>query len=340
MKDRPPIGSGWGVARRTSFARRERNLALVRGLAAGALLGVGLVLLLLARVAPETGARLRGATADLLSPLVQAVVAPVRALERVRDALDRHIRTVERLRAAEAELARLRQAAGAARIQRERLAELEALLHVRRAERRLVVTAEAAALAAHGGTRQAVLAAGWRDGVRPRMPAIAPQGLAGRVTDVGLVASRVLLLSDPNSRVPVRVERTGLPGIAAGTGGADLRFLYDPVADLDPPRVGDRLVTSGDGGLFPPGLPVGVVVDAGVHPPRVRPFVRPGALGVLAIEAPWLPPAPPLAVPPAPDEPDQAPPARAPGAAGAAGAPNPAGAAGAAGAPNPAGAAG
>lgn len=312
MNDRAPIRGRWGLSRRTSLARRDTNLELAGALLTGVILAFALLLLILARVNPEMGAGVRGAVADVLSPVTSVIMAPVRAARAAADGIGRHFSTVEKLRETEAELLAARRKLAESRAMAADLAEAEALLKLRRPERRLVVSAQASAISASGAARQATLAAGRRHGVQPRMPAIADAGLAGRVSDVGLISSRVMLVSDPNSRVPVKVERTGWTGIAAGSGDVDLLFLFDPASATDGLRPGDRLVTSGDGGLFPPGLPVAVITDAKANPPRARPVVRPAALGVLSVEAPWLPPAEPVSTPPAPDEADLPAPAPAP----------------------------
>jgi rod shape-determining protein MreC len=96
-------------------------------------------------------------------------------------------------------------------------------------------------------------------------------GLAGRIAEVGRRSARVLLLTDINSRVPVLVERTRDRAILAGDNSNHPQLLYlKPRAEL---RVGDRVVTSGDGGVFPAGLPVGVVdsIEDGVV--GIAPFV-------------------------------------------------------------------
>jgi rod shape-determining protein MreC len=81
------------------------------------------------------------------------------------------------------------------------------------------------------------------------------------VLEVGQRASRVLLLTDINSRVPVLIERTRDQAVLAGnnTDQPEIRYLTRD-ADI---KVGDRIVTSGAGGAFPPGLPVGEVVGLG-----------------------------------------------------------------------------
>ncbi|HEX9712307.1 MAG TPA: rod shape-determining protein MreC [Actinomycetota bacterium] len=119
---------------------------------------------------------------------------------------------------------------------------------------------------------------GSADGVRKDMPVLAGEGLAGRVVEVGETTSKVLLVVDRASAVAARLASNGKTGILEGTGGATVRFeLLDPEAEVE---VGDRVLTSGyDGGVFPPGLPLGTVVDA--PPPHsalsrvvtVQPFV-------------------------------------------------------------------
>ena len=83
-------------------------------------------------------------------------------------------------------------------------------------------------------------------------------GLVGRISGVGKQTSRVILLTDSNSRVPVSVQPSGQKAILAGDNSAlpPLEFLEDN----DAVRAGDIVVSSGDGGVFPAGLLVGNVV--------------------------------------------------------------------------------
>ncbi len=95
-------------------------------------------------------------------------------------------------------------------------------------------------------------------GVTEGNPALSDHGLVGRVVGVAPHASRILLLTDAESRVPVLLPRTNGRAILTGDGGANptLAFLRAHEAL----RQGDRVLTSGDGGVFPRGLPVGSVV--------------------------------------------------------------------------------
>lgn len=304
LKQPPP--SRFRSGRRTSFARRDSNLALLGALFAGIVLAFALLLMAVQRVNPELGSRLRGATADALSPVISVARAPVEGARRLGDIFGDHMRVVSRNRELEAQLKAATARAGQTDLLAAEVKRLESLIALKRPERRVVASGVSAAnMAAVAGQRDAIISAGLSDGVRPRMPVIAAGGLAGRVTDVGAGAARMMLLTDGNSRVPVKVLRTGWTGLAVGTGGTLLEFQFDIASGSDQIRVGDRLVTSGDGGLFPPGVPVAVIIDAQTNPPRARPLANPTGLGPVMVEAPWL--APPVFVPapPAAAEPDK-----------------------------------
>jgi rod shape-determining protein MreC len=107
--------------------------------------------------------------------------------------------------------------------------------------------------------RSLLVTAGSRHGARPGQVVVAAEGLVGRLTEVGARSSRVLLLTDINSRVPVLMEESRARAILVGTNHdrPDLAFLKSQSA-VSP---GDRIVTSGIAGAFPPGLPVGVVAS-------------------------------------------------------------------------------
>jgi len=97
------------------------------------------------------------------------------------------------------------------------------------------------------------------------------KGLIGQTTHVGPWSVEVILITDPEHAVPVRVERTGLRTIAVGAGDTtSLALPYLPGnADL---KVGDLLVTSGLGGVFPEGYPVARVTE--VHRDAVQPLAQ------------------------------------------------------------------
>ena len=116
-----------------------------------------------------------------------------------------------------------------------------------------------------------LLDAGSAQGVTEGMPATTPEGLVGRVIDVGERSARALLITDFNSRIPVVVESSGDQALLEGDNSPlpVLRFL-----PLKPGfAIGDRVLTSGRGGLLPAGLAVGRIEAADGARLRVRPFV-------------------------------------------------------------------
>jgi rod shape-determining protein MreC len=110
-----------------------------------------------------------------------------------------------------------------------------------------------------------VIDAGSNQGVAAGQPVIDADGVMGQITEVLPNTSVAMLVTDPNHATPISIERTGLRTIAYGSGAIDgLTLPNIPIsADI---RVGDRLVTSGMGGRFPAGFPVGTVRDIGTDP--------------------------------------------------------------------------
>jgi len=117
-----------------------------------------------------------------------------------------------------------------------------------------------------------LIEAGIRDGIQKGEVVLSGEFLVGRVTEVAQRAARVLLLTDINFAAPVMLENSGAKAILAGnnTEQPELQFL----APGTPVAPGDRVSTSGDGGVFPPGLPVGTISSAQEGSIRVTPFAR------------------------------------------------------------------
>lgn len=105
-----------------------------------------------------------------------------------------------------------------------------------------------------------LLAAGRRDGVRQGQTVIDAGGLLGQIIAVTPGTATVLLLTDLEHAVPVSISRTGVRLVAYGIGRADRLEVRNIPVSSDV-RVGDVVVTSGLGGRFPPGFPVGTIAD-------------------------------------------------------------------------------
>jgi len=105
-----------------------------------------------------------------------------------------------------------------------------------------------------------VLNVGASQGVTVGQPVIDAHGIMGQVIEVLGNTSIVMLITDPTHAIPVMVERSGLRTIAYGTGAIDRLELPNIPISADV-QVGDRLVTSGLGGRFPAGFPVGEILS-------------------------------------------------------------------------------
>ena len=117
-----------------------------------------------------------------------------------------------------------------------------------------------------------ILNAGARDGVRKGQAAITGDGLIGRIAAVGTRSSRLLLVTDLNSRIPVLVEPSRTRAILAGDNSDRPRLIHLPQGATVSP--GDRIVTSGHGGVFPSGLPIGLVAAVSDNGISVKPFIE------------------------------------------------------------------
>ncbi|MGI4879160.1 MAG: rod shape-determining protein MreC, partial [Janthinobacterium lividum] len=248
------------------------------------------------RVNPDFSARLRGVTLDIVAPFWSTVRVPFDWLGGVGDTIGDYIGTVPRNRLLAAQLhdARLalqRQDALAA----ENVA-LKRLLHVIEPRNELIVVARFAGASSGSYARSAMISVGRSAGVVPGQPVRADGGLVGRTVEAGNHAARILLLTDTNSRVPVTVVRTGQPALAVGAAGR-LIEVRDRLGAEVPLKAGDRLLTSGAGGIFAPQIPVAEVVDPRHEPPLARPYVDPATLSYVAVYRPYLP---------VPDRPDPA----------------------------------
>lgn len=120
---------------------------------------------------------------------------------------------------------------------------------------------------------------GSTEGVYLGQPVLDAQGVMGQIIHVTPLTSTVLLISDPSHAIPVYVSRNGLRTIAQGTGSLQrLELPHLPTnADIRP---GDKLITSGLGGLFPPDYPVAEVSNVQINPGQefAQVEVRPSAM--------------------------------------------------------------
>jgi rod shape-determining protein MreC len=139
----------------------------------------------------------------------------------------------------------------------EKNARLLALNKVRLNPRLTFVTGEVMTDSGSPFRRSAMVNVGRIDGVTDGSAALDGSGLVGRIAGVGPRSSRIILLTDASSRVPAVVRPSGQRAIVTGDNGqAPALDFIDQGAELKP---GDRVVSSGDGGLYPPDILIGRV---------------------------------------------------------------------------------
>ena len=119
--------------------------------------------------------------------------------------------------------------------------------------------------------RSVLVNAGAEQGIARGQAAMTGEGLVGRVAETGQNAARVILVTDINSRIPVLVGEGRDRAVLAGDNTSQPVLLY--LGRRHKVKPGDRVVTSGHGGVFPPDLPIGAVTADGDGGMRVLPFV-------------------------------------------------------------------
>jgi rod shape-determining protein MreC len=297
--------------RRTGFSRRRQYSAFFAYVLAIAGALVGIALLVVSSFNPPAFAALRMTVASVAAPVASGLDATVGVVRAVPDAIGSWFRVHGENAELRAQVARDARLLTRARVMAYDNRRLRALLALRDRSEDVVVTARLVASSATSARRFALLNAGRFQGVRPGMPVRGPVGLVGRVLETGPIAARVLLVTDPESLVPVRRTRDGLPALAAGRGDGrvDIRSVNATNVRFQP---GEMFVTTGTGGIYPPGIPVAAIAASAIDSAIAVPIAAPDSLDFALVERPFLPmPAstpraaaathvPPQAPPPAP----------------------------------------
>jgi rod shape-determining protein MreC len=201
--------------------------------------------------------RARAAITDRTGPFLQAVNAPVVGVTRWMSGIGHFFDVYSENRRLRDENARLLQWRGAALSFQDRIRHYQLLLKTAPHNSSDAVTAQVIARSSQPFLETIVLNAGRRNGVKAGQAVVDSSGLLGRIYVVGDHTSWVVLLNDLNSRIPIRVRPGNVEAILAGNNTSE------PSLDALPPNAtlkrGGDVVTSGDGGLLPAGLPVGVL---------------------------------------------------------------------------------
>lgn len=245
-----------------------------------------LVLLLLAifllwRIDSPRVERFRSALVDRVVPSFDWAMAPVTKAADIIDDFQSYARIYEQNQELRRELQQVRAWREAALRLEQENARLLDLNQVRLDPRLTHVTGVVMADSGSPFRQSVLLNVGNRDGIVDGWAAMDGIGLVGRISGVGERTARVILLTDTSSRIPVTVQPSGQKALLSGdnSGLPVLEFLDD----VDEVRPGDRVVTSGDGAVFPADLLVGEVVLATDRRLRVRMAADYGRLEFLRV---------------------------------------------------------
>jgi len=202
---------------------------------------------------------IRSALMSALYPVQQVVGAPVRLTRSFSQEVSDHLRVYRRNENLERRVSRLRVANQEMEALKRENARLRQLLNEAHRLRRNVSAAQIVAESPDPFHHTLTISRGKRHGAFPGQPVISPEGVVGQVTAVAPLSAQVILLTDPNSGIPVLTRESRVRGILAGTGNKNrLELRYVPTsANI---QVGDELVTSGLGAVFPKGLKAARVI--------------------------------------------------------------------------------
>ena len=235
------------------------------------LMATAVALLILGKTHGDAIRHLRGMAVEVAAPILEVLSAPVISARHAINEIEHLWNTYRDNGALREQVARLSKWQTIARNLEQENANLRALLRPTHDAAPIFVSARV--IGDTGGlfVQSVLLNAGRRDGVGAGQAVVTGLGLAGRVVEVGNRSSRLLLLTDLNSRVPVIVEHSRHRAVLAGDNSARPRLTFLPAnAKINS---GDRVVTSGHAGVFPPGLPVGIVSSVTEGEARIQPFV-------------------------------------------------------------------
>ncbi len=271
---------GW--SRRAQYSLFFSFLAVIAGLV------VGLILLILSLVAPQSYAVVRGAALDVTAPISRGLNEVTTTVTGVFSGAGDYWNAANQNAQLKKDRAALMRRMVEARAILEENQQLKSALQLRERSGKAVATGRIVGSSFESPRRFAVISVGTSDGVEIGMPVRAAEGLIGRIVDAGALASRVLLVTDRANIVPARILKGGQPVISTGRGDGtiDVRPLE---VGKNPFKPGDIIVTSGTGGLYPPLVPIAKVVRLDDDGAIAIPIADPARVSFAIVEPPYEP---------------------------------------------------
>ncbi|MER2520103.1 MAG: rod shape-determining protein MreC [Bdellovibrionales bacterium] len=242
---------------------------------------VALAMLAAGRAQPVLIKEARARAIDIMAPVLDALDRPMTAAQGALSEVRSYVAVRQENVRLSKDNTQLKDWQNAVAMLQKENRELRAMLNFKTEPGLAYISARVIADTGGPFTRGLIVTAGALDGVREGMAAMTGDGLVGRVVEVGDWSSRVLLMTDLNSRIPVTVADTGDRAILAGDNSHAPKLFYLPQDAA--PAVGARVLTSGHGGIFPPNLPVGIVTESSRGNVTVAPAAEFGRIDYLRL---------------------------------------------------------
>lgn len=241
----------------------------------------GVALMLMSKTNNPAVTRIRTTITDIAAPVLAVAASPMDALYNAGAWVGEMARLRQENLMLKNQNLQLLQWQSAARSMEAENKSLRSLLNVVPSPKSTFITARVVSDMGGPYVHSALINGGQSNGIAKDQAVVNESGLMGRIVDAGNSSARVLLLNDINSRVPVVGEHSHEKSILSGnnTGLPTLSYL---AADSHI-AVGERIVTSGDGGVFPPGIAVGVVTSVDKGMVQVQPFVEPSKVQYVSV---------------------------------------------------------
>ena len=271
-----------GQSRKAQYSLFVAYVIAVTGAVAGLLLAI------LSVVDPVGFAQLRVASHEITAPVARVTRSVTGSISGIDDTVGAYVSAGSQNRRLRKELADTRRELVATSALQEENRQLKTLLKLQETDKTALANGFLLTSTSTSSKRIALLSIGRKLGVQSGQPVRGADGLIGRVLSAGPSVSQVLLLTDVDNIVPVRRARDGLPALASGRGNGDLDIRTLNIAN-NPFKPGDILVTSGTGGLYPPNIPVAIVVRRQDDGALARPLADPAKVDVVSVLRPYTP---------------------------------------------------
>lgn len=218
-----------------------------------------IVIFALWRIDNQRAERVRMALIDRFVPTIDWTFGPINSISRMLRDFQSYTRVYQQNQELRDELQKMKGWREAAVQLGQQNARLRELNNVRLSPRLTYTTGEILADSGSPFRQSGLVNIGKRDGVQEGAAAMDGLGLVGRVSGLALSSSRILFLTDASSRVPAIIRPLGQRTIVAGDNSDNPPLEF--IENLEDVRPGDRVVTSGKAGIFPPDLLIGEVFE-------------------------------------------------------------------------------